>query len=291
MKKFKNITYYNLFVTSDETAWKNDENTYIIPPDRMLDYTNKAIKDMVTPFTPQMEDYIKELPCLFLYENGMRDYGYIGYLTKLSIRTGGAKINYVLVQKISMEIIKSHMFELDISSLGYTELSRTHWAIKNVDLLKNIPLNEPSASNKPKVFISYSWEFEQTKQRVADLVERLENKNIDVAYDKKSLRLGNDMNYFMESLQGYDKVLVICDSSYAKKANSRDGGVGTESEIIIPEIKNNPLQNKIIPIFFEKNERNMPIVPTYLRDKFGVDLAGIFNESEFNRLLEDILSK
>lgn len=97
------------------------------------------------------------------------------------------------------------------------------------------------------------------------------------------------MIYFMESLNDYDKVLVMCDSSYTKKANTRVGGVGTESEIIITNVYGQPLQNKIIPIILEKDKCNIPVVPTYLKSKYGVDLSDSFNEYEFNKLLKDIL--
>lgn len=290
MNKFKNKDYYNLFVTSDESAWDNATNTFIMSSDRVLtSYTPQSIKEKFNLHNPQTENLIKEYPCLFLYEDGIKEYGYVGYLKKISFRTSGAKITYELVRKISMTEIKSLMFELDIDSKGYTEIGHTHWTIKHVNLLKEIYPNETSYSNKPKIFISYSWEFDKTKQIVNQLVEQLENKNIEVIYDQNSLKLGNDMSYFMESLNDYDKVLVMCDSSYTKKANQRSGGVGTESEIIIPNVYGRPLQNKIIPIILEKDKSNMPIVPTYLQGKFGVDLSDSFNEYGFNKLLKDIL--
>lgn len=293
MKNFENKDYYNLFVTHEETAWENDSNTYIMPHDRSLStaYTYPYIKDKFNPLNPQTEELIKEYPCLFLYEDGIKEYGFIGHLKKISLRPNGTKISYEIDEddKISMSEIKSLMFELDISNKGFTELCRTHWAIKNVNLLKEIYPNISSYSNKPKVFISYSWEFENTKQIVKQLVEQLENKNIEVAYDKNSLKLGNDMIYFMESLNDYDKVLVMCDSSYTKKSNTRVGGVGTESEIIITNVYGQPLQNKIIPIILEKDKSNIPVVPTYLKSKYGVDLSDSFNEYEFNKLLKDIL--
>lgn len=78
---------------------------------------------------------------------------------------------------------------------------------------------------------------------------------IEVKLDKWDLKPGQDKFAFMESVvqdSSIDKVLLICDRGYKEKADIRSGGVGTETQIITPEIYDNVSQNKFIPILAEK---------------------------------------
>ena len=76
----------------------------------------------------------------------------------------------------------------------------------------------------PKVFISYSW---TSSERVLELAERLMSCGVEVVLDKWDLKEGQDKYVFMEQCvrdPDIDKVLLICDKTYADKANSRSGG-------------------------------------------------------------------
>ena len=48
------------------------------------------------------------------------------------------------------------------------------------------------------------------------------------------------------------------------------------------------MQNKIIPIFFEKDENNNPYVPTCLKSRYGIDLTPQNEEQGYKDLIEDI---
>lgn len=293
--QFHNINYYNLFVSADSTAWES--NSFIMSIERCLtSFTDTDIKKKFDIKNDDILTQIKKFPCLFLYEEGVNDHGYIGYLTSIKIRHNGIKFNFKIIEKILLEEVKALYFELAISmNKGITELMHTHWTIKNVNLFEELYDSRTSISessiNKPTVFISYSWSSVKTRKRVEALVSKLRNDNIIVKYDKNSVLPGNDLNYFMESLKNdstIQKVLVICDKSYTDKANNRSGGVGTETEIIIPDVYGNPMQNKIIPILFEKDENHQPIVPIYLRGKFGIDFTEQNQERGYADLLEDV---
>jgi hypothetical protein len=91
------------------------------------------------------------------------------------------------------------------------------------------------ATPTPRVFISYSWTNEEHTQWVADLGERLMSDGIDVVLDQWSLKDGQALNSFMEQMvtdPSIKRVIIISDSRYAAKADTRTGGVGTESQII-----------------------------------------------------------
>lgn len=296
LNELSNKAFYNLLVTFDDTAWESDK--YEMDKNRFLEHTETNIRSKFYSLDDNAIKYILEMPCLFLYELGRKNHGYIGYITDIKVRTKNIGIKFKKDHKILIDDIQKLSFELDIngSSRNLTELQRTHWAIKNVDLLTELQEYDNNlfpTSIKPKVFVSYSWESIKTQNKVKHLVAQLKKDGVDVIYDKESLKLGNDIPFFMEKISNdstIKKVLVICDESYKRKADSRKRGVGTETELIIPDVYSKPLQRKIIPVFFEKNENNEMFVPTFLKNKRGVDLTLGNEQNNYFELLEDILS-
>lgn len=146
-----------------------------------------------------------------------------------------------------------------------------------------------------KLFISYSWSSKNHEEWVLNLAERLVSNGVDVEFDKWSLKEGQDKYHFMESMiksKEIDKVLLILDKKYCDKANQRDGGVGTEAQIISPEIYANVEQEKFIPIIAEKDENGVPFMPTFLNGRKYIDLSAneIFEEG-FDALLRNIYKR
>ena len=122
-------------------------------------------------------------------------------------------------------------------------------------------------NDHPKVFISYSWTSEAYKERVLKLAERLVNDGVDVIFDRWDLRPGQDMYAFMEqSIRDAEKVLILCEEGYAKKADNRTGGVGTETQIITPDVYGEYKQEKFIPIIMEIPKA----VPSYLKSRYAL---------------------
>jgi len=145
----------------------------------------------------------------------------------------------------------------------------------------------------PKVFISYSWD---SSDRVLELAERLMANGVDVILDKWDLKEGHDKYAFMEQSVNnpeVDKVLIICDRTYADKANNRVGGVGDETVIISPEIYGNVEQEKFIPVIFEVDENAKPYCPTYIKSRIFIDLSTEDDrfESNYETLLRNIHNK
>jgi SEFIR domain len=108
--------------------------------------------------------------------------------------------------------------------------------------------------DQPKVFISYSWTSSTHEQWVLELAQRLSGDGIVVILDKWDLREGQDKHAFMEQMVkdvSINKVLVICDRVYQEKADSRSGGVGTETQLISKKVYENTGQEKFIPIVRE----------------------------------------
>ena len=128
----------------------------------------------------------------------------------------------------------------------------------------------------PKIFISYSWSSPNHEDWVINLAERLASDGIEVKIDKWDLKEGHDMFDFMESMvnsSDIDKVLIILDEKYSSKADSRKGGVGTETQIISREIYNNVSQEKFVPIVTQFNESNEAFTPTFLKSRIYIDFS------------------
>lgn len=144
----------------------------------------------------------------------------------------------------------------------------------------------------PKVFISYSWHPEENKIRVQRLAERLISDGVDVILDVWSLQDGQDKYVFMEKMvedPEIKKVLVICNKDYAEKANSRKGGVGTESTIMSDEIYSKAEQTKFIPVIFEKGDNQDIYKPHFMKSRLHVDMSSEdCYEQGYDQLLRDI---
>ncbi|MGO2334316.1 SEFIR domain-containing protein [Providencia sp.] len=137
---------------------------------------------------------------------------------------------------------------------------------------------EDSKHQEPKVFISYSWSSLEHQTMVKDWADRLLADGIDVKIDIYDLKEGDDKYAFMESMvtdETVSHVLIICDSQYKEKADTRNRGVGTETQIISGEIYSKVQQSKFIPILCEFNELNEPILPTFASARIGIDFSSL----------------
>ena len=100
----------------------------------------------------------------------------------------------------------------------------------------------------PKVFISYAWGTQAFQMKVLAFATALKSDGIDVVIDKWSIEAGNDMNSFMEksvSDPSITNVLILLDPVYVDKADGRQGGVGTETQIISQEVYKKVDQNTV----------------------------------------------
>ena len=114
----------------------------------------------------------------------------------------------------------------------------------------------PDPTPTPKVFISYSWTNDDHVNWVVRLAERLVGDGVDVVLDKWEFLEGHDKFAFMERMvtdATVNKVLAVCDERYAAKADDREGGVGTESQIISKDIYDKVMQEKFIPLVRERH--------------------------------------
>ena len=147
----------------------------------------------------------------------------------------------------------------------------------------------------PKLFISYSWSNASHEQWVVDLATELRESGVDVILDKWDLKEGHDAVVFMEKMvtdPNIEKVVIITDQIYAKKADGRSGGVGTETQIISKEVYDNQEQEKFVAVVSQKDEKGKPYLPTFYKSRIYIDLSEADNYGEnFEKLLRWIFNK
>jgi len=128
----------------------------------------------------------------------------------------------------------------------------------------------------PKVFVSYSWTTPEHEDWVLNLSTELRESGIDIILDKWDLKEGHDSNAFMERMvtdKSINKVIIICDESYALKADDRSGGVGTETQIISSKIYSSVEQDKFVAVIVEKDNDGNAYLPTYYKSRIYIDLS------------------
>ncbi|MEQ9441388.1 MAG: toll/interleukin-1 receptor domain-containing protein [Cyclobacteriaceae bacterium] len=146
-----------------------------------------------------------------------------------------------------------------------------------------------------KIFISYSWTTPEHEEWVLSLAKRLMSDGIEVVLDKWDLKEGHDLYDFMESMvksPEINKVLIVLDKKYTERADSRKGGVGTETQIISPKIYKDVSQEKFIPIVRERNDEGVAYVPTYLDGRVYIDLSSDEHfEENYESLIRNIYGR
>jgi hypothetical protein len=140
-----------------------------------------------------------------------------------------------------------------------------------------------------KAFISYSWSSPEHEQWVIDLAEQLCNDGVDIQLDKWGLKEGHDKFSFMEKMitdPEIKKVIIVSDRIYKEKADQRTGGVGTETQIITPELYGKTEQNKFVIVTTQKDENGEAYIPTYYKSKIYIDLC---DDDSYSKNYEQLL--
>ena len=176
---------YNLLVSGNDEAW--DESPYYLEIGRCVrEYTDDEITAKYGEFTQEQVDLIRRFPCIFAYESGWNKDPKFGIIKDITSRQGKVKIEYELIDLpsfITHSDLEEMLFELDISDW---EMNRTHWAIKDVNLpkellakgvrLPNWTRSEPKAVDISKhvfdVAFSFPGEVREYVQSIAAEVER-----------------------------------------------------------------------------------------------------------------------
>ncbi|MDO4928654.1 MAG: hypothetical protein Q3976_06280 [Corynebacterium sp.] len=135
--------YYQLFVTGDINL---ENQTLSIPAERALtESMSTSLKERLSPLDPEAIAELKTFPALFMEEKG--HYGSAsseqcaayGVVTSIRILMRCIKIDFLSLYRIPQQHLNEMLDFLDLAgSKDFNELNRTHWAVKNVDLVNEL---------------------------------------------------------------------------------------------------------------------------------------------------------
>lgn len=169
---------YNLLISGTEGAWESD--SFIMDLSRFLEHTDKDLRDKYRNLSQDDIDELKKFPCIFAYESYCEQDAGIGYITDVIVRQGKIKITFRREWMLPSEKLHNLKFELDIIDW---EFSRTHWAVKKVNLYKEMKsidiLIDPVKGRPPiditKQFFDVAFTFAgETRSLVYSVVNELE---------------------------------------------------------------------------------------------------------------------
>jgi hypothetical protein len=129
-----------------------------------VEYTEKDLIDRFVKLGKNEVNEIKNFPCIFAYENYCNKDAFVGNIKDIIVRQIGVKIIFEKVEVLSRESLHKLQFELDIQDWKF---NRTHWAIKKVNLykeiqsigidLKKIKTNQPIDITKHYFDVSFTF--------------------------------------------------------------------------------------------------------------------------------------
>jgi hypothetical protein len=128
---------YNLFVSGDPMAWRG--KPYFLEIGRCVrEYTDTKLTKRYGELGDNAVKELQRFPCIFAYEK-MHDLSpKFGVILDITKRQPQVRIEYELIDLdkfLSSQDLVDLAFDLDISGL---ELNRTHWAVKDVNLAKEL---------------------------------------------------------------------------------------------------------------------------------------------------------
>ncbi len=141
-------------------------------------------------------------------------------------------------------------------------------------------MNQMSTQNSysPNVFISYSWDSNEHKDRVLKLSDRLRSGGINCNIDQYEISPTQGWSIWMTNqIESAEFVLVVCTEKYEQRFRGRGEtgkglGVKWEGAIITQTIYDNEAKNtKFIPIIFSSQE--LDYIPNPLRSATRYVLA------------------
>lgn len=144
---------YNLIMASNDSCWDLPEReikgTADLHISRLFEYTDPEIRDQHTPISDSTLKFLAQLPTLLMSEKQLirdeddfREYVTVKLAKVFNLRISGSNIEYefeILRNFEEVMLASKENFE-EILGLGKWELHRTHWAVKQNDLLESLRL-------------------------------------------------------------------------------------------------------------------------------------------------------
>jgi hypothetical protein len=127
-------TMYNLLVSANENAWQ--AAYYDLEIGRALTkYTARALQDRYAAWNDESIAHLRGFPALFAYETANNQPARVGWITRVRHRNQTVRVEYEIEPSLPpIDPQRLLTLEFDLN-LGPWEMNRTHWALKDVELL------------------------------------------------------------------------------------------------------------------------------------------------------------
>ncbi|MGB3471600.1 MAG: TIR domain-containing protein [Erythrobacter sp.] len=130
---------YNLFVSGNSESW--DGEPWVIEKNRCVtvgEYTDENLAQMLGALDQAAIGQICELPSIFAYESSCQKNPKFGRVRDIAVRNQQVRIEYDLVA-LPHFLTWEQMLEFEFAlGVGGWEMNRTHWAVKNIDLIAEL---------------------------------------------------------------------------------------------------------------------------------------------------------
>ena len=144
-----------------------------------------------------------------------------------------------------------------------------------------------------KVFISYSWDSNEHKDKVLGLAQSLRDDGVECTIDQFVLAPDNWDRWMLDQIDDSKYVLIICSERYYRRYRGKEEvnkglGVTWESTLIMGKLHDDQGKNsKFYLVFFNSPDCDiiLPGIRTSFFDLSGYDLLNL--EKEENRLINN----
>jgi hypothetical protein len=215
---------YNLLISGNPDEWEGEPCTLEIGR-CVNEYTDKEIIKQFGLLDAAACQELMRMPCIFAYETSNRKPPKFGTITNITKRQLLVRVEYEIQAVepfLTAEQMDSLKFELDISRW---ELNRTHWAVKDVNLPKElhaIGIKLPSwsraitkavdiSTHSFDVALSFPGEVRELVEAVASELEGLIGPNsyfYDFNYTSQLARPALDL-LLQDIYRNRSKIIVV----------------------------------------------------------------------------------
>ena len=188
-----------------------------------------------------------------------------------------------LYKPLEKEKLNDTIFEIFVPSLDNFKSLRASFS----EILDKSREENPT---NPRVFLSYAGDDEINRKWVKDLATKLRQNGVDARIDTFNLKPGIDLPQWMtDEVIMAEKVILVCDSNYVKKADIRSGGVGWETMIIQGDMLTQG-ENKTKYLAIVREEKIDKGLPIYIKSKKALHWKKTeeITEENFKELLYSI---
>jgi hypothetical protein len=138
-----NTKYYNLFVVGSEAF---DDKHFTIPKNKaLIESVAPELKSRYSTLNAEAIEKIKTFPTIFASENhgqaktDNEHQAFFGFVTDVKIQDNGIKICFWLLSAIPQQKLNENASIFGIAGASMSnELNRTHWSIKEIDLIQQL---------------------------------------------------------------------------------------------------------------------------------------------------------